>query len=211
MPTLRKSLTRYGQDAFELIAPAGAILGDRAAEGADDQRIDPKPVCIRPGQIDIGQPGGVDRELKPVDLVRCIDADAHRVPVVDLGDHLHEIGNATAHRFPDWSRSVHSRRRSPSRAGNDSRHTVRHGNPDRARNLAPHRRCHMSASQISACSRSPSRERWRRKIFVLEIAVPQAAAAGITFDKPAVVEVETANGFARIDREIIVGEPRHQQ
>src|SRR6476646_5879744 len=38
-------------------------------------------------------------------------------------------------RFPDWSRPVHSRRRSPSRAGTDSRHRVQHGNPDHARNL----------------------------------------------------------------------------
>src|SRR5262249_27139259 len=50
-----------------------------------------------------------------------------------------------------------------------------------------------------------------REVLVLELAVPERAAAGIALKEPASVEIEAAEAFAGEDREVAVAQPRHQE
>src|SRR5262245_35357925 len=64
-----------GQEGIDLVAPAGAFLGNRTGEVADIG-TDAQPVAVGTGHPDERHPGGIDAEAETAEVECAIDAQA---------------------------------------------------------------------------------------------------------------------------------------
>ena len=167
---------------------------------------------IDTGQAHIGKPGCIDAEPgAAADIDRGIEPDPHRIPVIDLGDDLHEIGDAAAadHEIGRELAATKGAQRLAqeviTRKGADAEVGPAHDiKPD----------IHAGEDQRAEFLRAQGRrigigEGW--KILVHELAGPEATAAAVALEEPAVVEIEAGEDFGGADGVATVSEPRHQR
>ncbi len=200
-----------GHEAFELVAPAGAVFRNRPAEVA---RLvaDAQPVSVGAVHPGVGHDRRIGAEAPAAKLVRRIDAEADGVPVVVLGDALHLV------RDGNRPTNVRVERDLGAAEGTDGLIEIVKAaeHPDPEVGAADHvvtkveARVDGRAILLRAQGRRIRRDR-RREILVLEVAVAQRAAADIALQEPTTVELETAKGLGREDRHAAVGQPRHHE